>query len=47
MGDRRGASRVFVEKPDGKEHLEDLGIDGCIILKRIFQTRKAGGGGMA
>ena len=40
--DKRGANRVFLEKPDGKKHLEDLGIDGSIILKRIFQTRKGG-----
>ena len=29
--------RVFVGKHDGKRHLEDLGVDGRIMLKRIFK----------
>jgi hypothetical protein len=33
MGDRRGAYRVLVGKPEGRDHLEDLGIDERIILK--------------
>jgi hypothetical protein len=37
MGDRRGAYRVLVWKPEGKNHLEDLGVDGSIILKKIFK----------
>ena len=28
MGDRRGAYRVLVGISEGKNHLEDLGIDG-------------------
>jgi hypothetical protein len=36
MGDRRGAYRVLVGRPDGKNHLEDLGVDGR-ILKWIFK----------
>ena len=36
MGDRRGAYRVFVGRPDGKNHLEDLCVDGR-ILKWIFK----------
>jgi len=36
MGDRKGSYRVLVGKPEGKNHLEDLGIDGRIILKSIF-----------
>ena len=35
--------RVFLEKPDGKKLLEDVGIDGSIILKIISQARKGGG----
>jgi hypothetical protein len=41
MGDRRGAYSVLVEKPEGKNHLEDLSIERRIILKCIFQ--KSGG----
>jgi len=37
MGDRRVAYRVLVGKPDRKSHLEDLGMDGRIILKWIFK----------
>ena len=36
-GERRGAYKVLVGKPDGRNHLEDEGIDGRIILKRIFE----------
>jgi hypothetical protein len=28
---------VLVGKPDGKNHLEDPGVDGRIILKSIFK----------
>jgi hypothetical protein len=34
MGDRRGACRDLVGRPDGKRPLEDLDLDG-IILKWI------------
>ena len=43
VGDSRGAYRVLVGRPDGKterEHLEDSGVDGRIILKRIFRKWK-------
>jgi hypothetical protein len=36
MGERRGAHGVLVGKPEGKNHLEDLDLDGEIILKWIF-----------
>ena len=35
MGERRGAYRVFVGKPEGESHLKDLGMDGRSILKWI------------
>jgi hypothetical protein len=33
MGERRGVYRVLVGKPEGRNHLEDPGLDGRIILK--------------
>jgi hypothetical protein len=33
MGERRGAYMALVGKPEGRNHLEDPGIDGRIILK--------------
>jgi hypothetical protein len=33
MEDRRGACRVLVGKPERKNHMIDLGIDGRIVLK--------------
>ena len=34
MGERRGVYRVLVEKPNGtREHLENPGVDGRIILR--------------
>jgi hypothetical protein len=33
MGERRGAYRVLVVKPEGSNHLKDPGVDGRIILK--------------
>jgi hypothetical protein len=42
MGERRGAYRALVGKPEGRNHLEDPGVDGRIILKWIFE--RLGGG---
>jgi hypothetical protein len=33
MRERRGAYRALVGKPEGRNHLEDPGVDGRIILK--------------
>ena len=37
MEDRRGAYRVVVGKPEGKNQLDDSGVDGRIILKFVFK----------
>jgi hypothetical protein len=37
MGERRGAYRIWVGKPDGRSHLQDPDIDGRIILKLMFE----------
>jgi len=37
MEERRSVYRVLVLKPEGKNHLEDPGVDGKIILKLIFR----------
>jgi hypothetical protein len=37
MDKRRGAYRVLVGKPEGKNHLEGLGIHERIILKYILK----------
>jgi hypothetical protein len=37
MTDRRGAYRVLVRRPDGMNQLEDLFVDGRIILKWRFK----------
>jgi hypothetical protein len=41
-GEGRGLYSVLVGKPDGKNHLEDPGIDGRIILRYIFKKWGAG-----
>jgi hypothetical protein len=37
LGKRRGAYRVFVGKPEGKNRLEELGVERTIILNRVFK----------
>ena len=37
MGDRKGAYRVWVERSEGKNNSEVLGVDGRIMLKLIFK----------
>jgi hypothetical protein len=36
-GEKRGAYRILVERPERRNHLEDPGVDGRIILKLIFE----------
>ena len=38
MEGKRGANRVLVGKPEGKNHLEDPGVDDRIILKWILEN---------
>jgi len=44
MGEERGVYTVLVGKPEGKNHWEDLGVDGWIILGRISRMWDAGMG---
>jgi len=37
MGERSGAYRVRVGRPEGKDHLEDRYVDGGVILKWILK----------
>jgi hypothetical protein len=41
-GEKRGACRALVGKPEERNHLEDPGIDGRIILKWIFERLDGG-----
>jgi len=37
MGGEKDEFRILVGKPEGRDHVEDPGIDGRIILKWIFR----------
>ena len=37
IGERRGTYKVLVGKPEETDHLEDVGVDGRIILKGILK----------
>jgi hypothetical protein len=38
-GNMRGACRALVGRYEGNNHLEDRGLEGRIILKRIFKRK--------
>jgi hypothetical protein len=42
MGEESGAYRVFVGKPEGRDHWVDLGVDGWIILVWISRRWDVG-----
>jgi hypothetical protein len=44
MGKGRGAYRNLVGRTEGRNHLEDPGVDGRIILKWIFKKWDGGHG---
>jgi hypothetical protein len=44
MGEKRGACRILVGRPEGRHHLGDPGVDGRIILKWILKTWDGGHG---
>lgn len=41
-GKKRKAQRVFVGKPKGRDHLEDLGLHGKIIIKWLVKQQDIG-----
>jgi hypothetical protein len=36
-GEKRNAGRMLLGKRDGRNHLENLGVDGNVILKRNLE----------
>jgi hypothetical protein len=42
MEKSRGVYRILVGKPEGKNHLQDPGVDRRIILRRIFRKLDVG-----
>jgi hypothetical protein len=44
MGEMRNTYKILFGKHEGKTHLEDLGVDGKVILKWILGERMGGRG---
>ena len=44
MAERRGSYRILMGRLEGRDHLEDPGIDGRIILKWILKKWDGGHG---
>jgi len=42
MEEKRGLYRVLMRKLEGKNHLEDPGVDGRVILRWIFRKWDVG-----
>ena len=42
MGERRGVYRILVRNMRERDHLEDPGVDGRIILRWIFRKWDVG-----
>jgi hypothetical protein len=42
MEESRDTYTVLVGKPEGRRHLEDLGVDGRMILKWMFEKWDGG-----
>jgi len=42
VGERRGVYKVLVGKPEGKNYLEDPGVDGSIILRWVSRKWDVG-----
>jgi hypothetical protein len=43
-GEKRDVHKIIVGKPEGRNHLEDPGVDGRIILKWVFEKWDGGMG---
>jgi hypothetical protein len=42
MGEKRGVFRILVGKPEERDHLEDQGLGGRIILRWTFMKWDVG-----